>query len=103
MSRKDTTKDRAGQQSHSNPRSIPLTTANLAAHDEATSAMTFIDQEHEKENMRRWLACADDCQPPTREAREVRHWDRLVENDDVAAAIESATRCEGAAARKQDN
>ena len=103
MSRKDTGQDRRGPQCSADSRSTPLTAANLAAYNETTSAIPPGIQHHENDNMQRWLTRADDCQPPTREAREVRNWDRLVENDDVAAAIESATRREGAAARKHDD
>jgi hypothetical protein len=82
--------------------SAQLTTAKLATHAEVASTVSQSDQRNNDNKMQRWLAYHGDCQPPTREAREIRDWGRLVENDEVAAAIESATCVEGESDRRRD-
>lgn len=102
MSRRDTAVDADGPQRPSDSRSYQLTATNLAAHGEATPTISSKDHQNGNNKMQRWLAYRGDSQPPTREAHEARDWGRLVESDEVAAAIESATRGEGDAARRQD-
>ncbi|KAM0701786.1 hypothetical protein Q7P35_010695 [Cladosporium inversicolor] len=94
--------DADGPQRPSDSRSNQLTTTNLAAHGEATPTVSSKDQQNGNNKLQRWLAYRGDSQLPTREAREARDWSRLVESDEVAAAIESATRGEGDASRRQE-
>jgi len=102
MSRKDTySKDTDEPQRRVDSRSNQLTAANLAAHEAATSAVSPNGQHTENHNMQRWLVYNGDRQLPTRDAQAPRDWSRLVEMDELAAAIEGATRGEGAV-RKRD-
>ena len=62
----------------------PLTTANVAAH--TAIASTIPPETH---RIQRWLAYTGDRQSQTRQAND---WDRLVKEDELAAAIERATQ-----------
>jgi hypothetical protein len=62
---------------------LPLTFENLATHERNTPA------DHPScVRMQRWLACSGDTLLLGRIAN---NWDQLIEKDEVAAAIESAT------------
>jgi hypothetical protein len=95
MSIQRTPQNEGGSHTRSAATQTSLNTANVTAH-ERHRAMA----QESGFKLRRWLADTSDSH---HQAREAHDWKELVEKDDVAAAIESATCHGGGAAPKRGN
>ena len=87
MSTEKTSKDENRPQATSASVQSPLTSENLANHDERdmpSAPPSWV-------RMQRWLAETSDTRVQSRTSCATNNWDQLKEIDEVAAAIERAT------------